>query len=198
VLRRGHVDYLAEHIPGAKLVELAGDDNVWFSGDVDSLVGEIVSFLTGAQVTAPTSERALATIVLTDIVESTARVVEVGDVRWRAMLERFHEVAAAHIESFRGRLVKSTGDGTLATFDGPARAIQFALSMTGAVSDLGLRLRTGVHTGEVELIGDDIGGIAVHIAARVAGVAPPNGVLVSAALPPLVVGSGIQFEDRGD
>jgi class 3 adenylate cyclase len=122
----------------------------------------------------------------------------VGDVSWRGELDHYHQVAATHLAGFQGRLVKSTGDGTLATFDGPARAIQFAMSVADAVGDKGLQIRIGVHAGEVELMGDDIGGIAVHIAARVASMARPDEVLVSAALPPLVVGSDIRFDERGE
>jgi class 3 adenylate cyclase len=198
VLRRGHVEYLASHIPNARLVELPSDDNVWFSGDVDTLIDEVVAFLTGASRPRTRSDRALATIVLTDIVGSTERAARVGDARWRRELDQYRQLAATHLEGFQGRLVASTGDGTLATFDGPARAIQFAVSVADAVADQDLQIRVGVHTGEVELMGDDIGGIAVHIAARVASLADPNEVLVSAALPPLVVGSDIHFDDRGE
>jgi class 3 adenylate cyclase len=197
-LRRGHVEYLASNIPHARLVELSGDDNVWFAGDVDRLIDEIVAFLTGASGPRTPADRALATIVLTDIVGSTERAARIGDARWRRELDQYHRVAATHLAGFQGRLVKSTGDGTLATFDGPARAIQFAVSVADAIGDQGLQIRIGVHAGEVELMGDDIGGIAVHIAARVASMAGPDEVLVSAALPPLVVGSDIQFYERGE
>ncbi|HWC39124.1 MAG TPA: adenylate/guanylate cyclase domain-containing protein [Acidimicrobiales bacterium] len=198
VVRRGHIEYLASHIPKARLVELPGDDHVWFSGDVDSLISEILAFLTGASGPRTPTDRALATIVFTDIVGSTERAATVGDTRWRRELSEYHQLAASHLEGFQGRLVHSTGDGTLATFDGPARAIQFAVSIADAVAGLGLRLRVGVHTGEVEPMGTNIGGIAVHIAARVASLAGPDEVLVSAALPPLVVGSDIRFDDRGE
>jgi class 3 adenylate cyclase/pimeloyl-ACP methyl ester carboxylesterase len=198
VVRRGHAEYLATHIPGARLVELPGDDNDWFSGDVDALVGEIVTYLTGERGSTTGRERALATISFTDIVRSTDHVARAGDSRWRLVLERFQELAASHLESYRGRLVKSTGDGNLSTFDGPARAIQCACSIRDAVRGLGLQIRVGLHTGEVELMGDDIGGIAVHICARVAALARPDEVLTSAALPPLVVGSDIGFVDRGE
>jgi class 3 adenylate cyclase len=177
---------------------MPGDDNDWFSGDVDALVAEIVTYLTGERVSGTDPDRALATIAFTDIVRSTDHAVQAGDSRWRAVLERYHELAASHLESFRGRLVKSTGDGTLATFDGPARAIQCACSIRDAVSGLGLQIRAGLHTGEVEMMEDDIGGIAVHICARVAALARPDEVLASGALPPLVVGSDIGFVDRGE
>ena len=198
VVRPGHAEYLSSHIPKARLVELPGDDNVWFSGDVDGLIDEIVAFLTGSSGPRPRTDRALATIVLTDIVGSTERAANVGDARWRQELEQYRQLAATHLASFKGRFVESTGDGTMATFDGPARAIQFALSLVDAVGELGLQIRVSVHTGEVELMGDGIGGIAVHIAARVASMAGPDEVLVSAALPPLVVGSDIRFDDKGD
>jgi len=198
VVVRGHAEYLAEHISGARLVLLPGEDTVWFSGDVDALVSEIVAFVTGERESMARRDRALATIVLTDIVGSTDRAAEAGDSRWRPVLEGYHQLAASHVESFRGQLVKSTGDGTLATFDGPARAIQCACSIRDAVSGLGIQVRVGLHTGEVELMGEDIGGIAVHICARVLALARPDEVLASAALPPLVVGSDIEFEDRGE
>ena len=198
VIRRGHAEYLASHIPDARLVELPGEDNAWFSGDVDALINEIVAFVTGERGFTAGRDRALATIALADIVGSTDHAAEAGDLRWRSVLERYHELAASHLESFRGNLVKSTGDGTLATFDGPARAIQCSCSLRDAVRDLGIQVRVGLHTGEVELMGDDIAGIAVHICARVAALAGPEEVLASAALPPLVVGSDIVFADRGE
>jgi class 3 adenylate cyclase len=171
---------------------------VWFSGDVDTLIDEIVAFLTGASGPRSRTDRALATIVLTDIVGSTERAARVGDARWHRELDQYRDLAATHVAGFRGRLVGSTGDGTLASFDGPARGIQFAVSVADAIAHLGMQIRIGVHTGEVELMEDGIGGIAVHIAARVASLAGPDEVLVSAALPPLVVGSDIGFDDRGE
>jgi len=198
VIRRGHIEYLVEHIPDARLVELPGEDSVWYAADSDSVVGEIVAFITGERPSTAGRERALANILFTDIVASTEEATRLGDDRWRAILDRYNAPAAAHVESFRGRLVKTTGDGTLAVFDGPARAIHCACSLRDATGTVALQIRAGIHTGEVELMGDDIGGIAVHICARVAAAAQPGEVLASAALPPLVVGSDIQFEDRGE
>lgn len=202
VVRPGHAEYLAEHIPNAKHVELPGADNIWYSGDVDSVVDEIVTFVTGTRGATGTARRALATIVLTDIVGSTDHAARLGDASWRAMLESYHDLAARHVTSFRGRLVKSTGDGTLATFDGPARALECVTAMRDAAHGIALQLRAGVHTGEVEVLdddlGSDIGGIAVHICARIAGLAGPDEVLASPALPALTVGSPIAFADRGE
>ncbi len=145
----------------------------------------------------PEPERALATVMFTDIVGSTERAGEVGDARWRELLERHHDVVARELERFRGHEVKALGDGYLATFDGPARAVQCAQAIVEAVRPLGLEVRIGIHTGEVELIGDDIGGIAVHIAARVGALAEAGEVLASSTVKDLVAGSGIRFEDRG-
>ncbi len=195
-IRVSHGRYLAEHIPDARLCELRGKDHNWYSGDVDALFDELVAFLTGARASEPNS-RHLATVLFTDIVGSTERAVSLGDQRWAAALSAHNEIVNGHVSGFRGRLVKLTGDGALATFDGPARAIQCATGMRASLDAQGLQIRAGVHTGEVELMGDDIGGVAVHVAARIMSLAQPGELLASGVLPPLVLGSGIEFSDRG-
>jgi class 3 adenylate cyclase len=192
-----HSRYLAEHIPNAKLVELPGGDSLAVTGDIDPVLEEIEEFLTGERHERE-PDRVLATVLFTDIVQSTERAAELGDKRWRDLLQRHDELMRAQIERNRGRAVKSTGDGVLATFDGPARAIQSAQAMTDAVRDLGIEIRAGLHTGECEMIGDDVGGLAVHIGARVSQCAGPGEVLVSSTVKDLVVGSGIDFDDRGE
>jgi class 3 adenylate cyclase len=189
--------YIAQAIPGARLVELPGDDHIPWVGDRQRLVHEIEEFLTGARgVHEP--DRILATVLFTDIVRSTERAAEMGDTAWRALLERHDELVRREVESFRGRVVKNMGDGMLATFDGPARAIRCAESLCGPVaSELDVQLRAGVHTGECEAIDDDLGGLAVHIGARVAAKAAPGEVLVSGTVKDLVVGSGLSFDDAG-
>lgn len=189
--------YLAEHIPGARFVELSGEDHLPFLGDMDSVADEIEEFLTG-QRPARMDQRVLSTIVLADIVDSSGRASALGDARWHQLLDRFEQMVRAELARFQGRLVKTTGDGFLATFDGPARAIRGACRITRLTADLGLQLRTGLHTGEVELHGDDVVGIAVHIAARVAALGQAGEVLTSGAVPPLVAGAGIEFQDRGE
>lgn len=196
ILPVGHARYLADHIPGAELVVVPGADALPFAGDLDDLLGPVEEFLTGER-HRPDPERVLATVLFTDIVGSTDHVVELGDRRWRETLLRHDAMVQRQLERFRGRLVKRTGDGSLATFDGPARAIDAAAAMVAGARQLGLVLRTGVHCGEVELLGEDIGGIAVHIAARVAALAGPGEVLVSRTVRDLVAGSGIRFEARG-
>ena len=189
--------YMAEHIRGAKFVELAGDDCLFFAGDQDDSLGEIEDFLTGTR-SAPEHDRVLATVLFTDVVSSTQRVAELGDGRWRDLLDAHDRVADDEVSRFRGRVIKNTGDGILATFDGPARAIRCAASISESVRSLGIEIRAGLHAGEVELRGDDIGGIAVHTAARVMGEAGPGEILVSSTVKDLVVGSGIEFLDRGE
>jgi class 3 adenylate cyclase len=195
-VRDGHARVLAERLPDARLVELDGEDNFWASGDVDALLDEIQPFLTGGRRTHVTN-RVLSTVMFTDSVGSTQRAADLGDAAWTALLEAHDDLVSTHVAAFGGRVVKSTGDGALATFDGPARAIQCAYGLTHAAGEMGLELRTGLHTGEIELRGKDVGGLAVHIGARVAALAGPGEVLVSGAIPPLVSGSGISFGDRG-
>jgi class 3 adenylate cyclase len=191
-----HGRWLAEHLPNARYVELPGDDHsLWFS-DTGDMLGEIEEFLTGAR-TAPESERILATVLFTDIVDSTGTAARVGDRRWHELLDHHAADTRDALARFGGREIKSTGDGFLATFDGPARGIRCARSLVAAADDIGLSLRAGLHTGECEVRGDDIAGIAVHIAARVSSLAAPGEVLVSRTVRDLVAGSGIEFEARG-
>jgi len=194
-----HVDegrYVAEHIPGARFVELPGDDHVpWI--DADQVVDEIEEFLTGAR-PAPESDRVLATVLFTDIVGSTQRAVELGDRRWRDLLEAHNEAVRIQLGRFRGQEVDTAGDGFLATFDGPARAIRAAHAIQESVRRLGIELRAGLHTGECELADGKVRGIAVHTGARVAALAGPGEVLVSSTVRDLVAGSGIAFEERGE
>jgi class 3 adenylate cyclase len=192
-----HAQYLAEHIHAATLVELPGDDNLICVGDSDAVVDEIEEFLTGAR-HAPQIDRVLATVLFTDIVGSTERAASLGDRKWREVLDSHDRTVRRQLERFRGREINTAGDGFLATFDGPGRAIQCACAIRDSVRGLGLEVRAGLHTGEIEVRGEDVAGIAVHIGARVATAAGPSEVLVSGAVPPLVVGSGIEFEDRGE
>jgi len=188
--------WLAEHLPNARLVELEGDDHVpWYQG-ADEWLGEVQEFLTGARA-VPEPERMLATVLVTDIVDSTRTAEELGDRRWREVLEAHQRRAREALLGFQGREVKSTGDGFLATFDGPARAIRCARAILASSEPLGIRVRAGLHTGECEVMGEDIGGIAVHIAARVGALAGPGEVLVSRTVKDLVIGSEFQFSDRG-
>jgi class 3 adenylate cyclase/pimeloyl-ACP methyl ester carboxylesterase len=193
-----HSRYLAEHIPDARLVELPGDGTLPFGSGQEELIGEVEEFLTGTR-HAPDPERILATVMFSDIVDSTRRAAEVGDRRWRGILESIDGNIETELGRHRGRAVKKMGDGLLATFDGPARAIQCAAAIReGARRGYGLEVRSGLHTGEIELLGNDVGGIAVHIGARVGALAAPGEVLVSNTVKDLVVGSGIDFEDRGE
>jgi class 3 adenylate cyclase len=192
-----HARYLAEHIADARLVEVPGDDNIMWVGDFDAEVEEIEEFLTGAR-HAPETDRVLATVLFTDIVGSTERAAELGDRAWRDLLDRHDQAVRRQIDRFRGWEVDTAGDGFLATFDGPGRAIHCACAIRDAVDALGLEVRVGLHTGEIEMRGNDVAGMAVHIGARVASCAGPGEVLVSGAIPPLVAGSGLAFEDRGD
>ncbi|HEV3235027.1 MAG TPA: adenylate/guanylate cyclase domain-containing protein, partial [Candidatus Dormibacteraeota bacterium] len=189
--------YLAEHIPGAKYVELDGGDHWPWFGDTDAVVEEVEEFLTGMRHVGP-SDRVLSTVLFTDIVGSTGHVARVGDDAWRTLLDQHDTVTNRQIERFRGRQLKHTGDGVLATFDGPARAVQCAQAIQEATRAIGLEVRAGVHSGECELRGDDIGGLAVHIAARVAGAAGPGQVLVSSTVKDLVAGSSLDFIDAGE
>jgi class 3 adenylate cyclase len=192
----GHSEYLAAHIPGAKLVELSGVDHLPYVGDSDAIVEEVQEFLTGVR-PLPDHDRVLATVLFTDIVGSTDRASAIGDQAWKELLERHDGLIRQELGSFRGVEIHTTGDGFLATFDGPARAIRCAQSIVDAVHHIGLQVRVGIHTGEIELMGDQVGGIAVHIGARVAALADADQVLVSGTVKDLVAGSGIAFEDRG-
>jgi class 3 adenylate cyclase len=188
--------YMAERMPDARLVELPGDDHFPFLGDQDAVVVLAQEFLTGAR---PVSEpdRVLATVLFTDIVDSTRLATELGDQRWHRTLEQHNQVVREQLARFRGREIKTTGDGFLATFDGPARAIRAAAAIRAGLAEQGLAVRAGLHTGECELLGDDIGGIAVHIAARVLAQAGPGEILCSRTVKDLVAGAGFGFTDRG-
>jgi class 3 adenylate cyclase len=192
----GQARYLAEHIPGAKLVELSGVDHLPYVGDSDAILVEVEEFLTGVR-PPPEYDRVLATVLFTDIVGSTERASALGDRAWKVLLERHHALVRRELSRFRGREIDTAGDGFLATFDGPARAVRCAQAIVQAVQAIGIEVRAGVHTGEVELMGERVGGIAVHICARVAAIAAPSQVLVSGTVKDLVAGSGIEFEDQG-
>ena len=191
-----HGRYLAETIPDARLVELDGIDHIPFVGDGDAIVDEVEEFLTGAR-SAPETDRVLATVLFTDIVGSTERAAAVGDKRWRELLEQHHRAVRRELERFRGNEIDTAGDGFMASFDGPARAIRCARAIEDANAALGVDVRAGVHTGECERLEDKLSGIAVHIAARVAASAGAGEVVVSQTVKDLVAGSGIEFEDRG-
>jgi class 3 adenylate cyclase len=193
----GNGRYLAEHISGAKYVELPGSDVLYWVGDTRQLLHEIEEFVTGAR-GASSAERVLATVLFTDIVGSTDRAALLGDGRWRDLLDRHDQNVRTQIERFRGREVKTVGDGFVATFDSPGRAIECALAIRATLQVLDIETRAGIHTGEIEVRGDDVAGLAVHIGARVSALAGPGEVLVSGAVPPLVAGSGIEFDDRGE
>jgi class 3 adenylate cyclase len=187
--------FMAEHIPGAQLVELPGQDHAPFVGNIDEILDPIEEFLTGARPHhAP--DRVLATVLFTDIVGSTERAAELGDRRWREVSDQHDAIVREELERARGREVKTMGDGFLATFDGPARAIECAAEIRDRVAELGIQIRAGLHTGECELAGDDVRGMAVNIGARVGALAAPGEVLVSSTVKDLVVGSGIHFTDR--
>ena len=188
--------YIADHISGAKYVELPGRNMYHFVEPWRESFREIAEFLTGQQPEVA-DDRVLATVLLTDIVDSTRRAAEMGDRDWRALLDAHDAVVRSQLARFRGREVNTSGDGFLATFDGPQRAIRCAMSIRDALQALGIEVRAGLHTGECEIRGDDIGGIAVHIGARVSALAGPNEVLVSSTLRDLVIGSGLEFEERG-
>jgi class 3 adenylate cyclase len=192
-----HGRYLADHIPGARFVSVPGGDTSIFTKPTTQILSQIEEFVTGISPDAGT-DRTLASILFTDIVGSTERAAALGDRRWTNLLTSHDALAHTIIDQNGGRLVKMTGDGVLATFDGPGRAIRCAFALRDGLDPLGITIRAGLHTGEIELRGGDIGGIGVHVAARVLEHAPPGEVLVSAAVPILVAGSGIEFEDRGD
>lgn len=195
-IRAEHGRYLHEHLPGSRYVEVDGAWHLPWEGDADAILAEIEEFVAGER-SAPEPDRVLVTVLFTDIVDSTDHAARLGDARWRAVLDDHDELARGYVARSRGRLLKQTGDGVMATFDGPARAISCARAMATAMRARGVELRAGLHTGEVELRRDDIGGIAVHIAARVSAAAGPGEVLVSGIVPPLVAGSGLEFDDRG-
>ena len=188
--------YLAERIPHASFKQLAGDDHLPWIGDTDAVLGEIEEFLTGVR-TRPEPNRVLATVLFTDIVGSTQRAAELGDAAWTDVLNAHHARIREELGRFGGREIRTTGDGFFALFDGPARAIRCALALVNAVRPLGLEIRAGLHTGEVELAGDDIEGLAIHIGARIAALAGAGDVLVSRTVRDLVVGSGLTFQERG-
>ena len=189
--------YVASMIPRARFVELPGANHLWYAGDRDSVIDEIQTFLTGSRPPPPALERVLVTVLFTDIVRSTELAVRLGDRRWTEVLAEHDRRARAEIERFRGRYIGSAGDGMLSTFDGPARAVRCAQAIQAATVDLGLRIRTGAHTGEVELDGQDVRGVSVHACARVAASAEADEVLVTKTVKDLVAGSGLRFEDRG-
>jgi class 3 adenylate cyclase len=188
--------YVADHIPGGKYVELPGRNMYHFVEPWRSSFQEIAEFLTGEPAEVA-DDRVLATVLFTDIVDSTRRASEMGDRDWHALLDAHDAVVRSQLSRFRGREVNTSGDGFFAMFDGPQRAIRCAIAIRDAVLALGIEVRAGLHTGECEVRGDDIGGIGVHIGARVSALAGPNDVLVSSTLRDLVIGSGLEFEDRG-
>lgn len=187
---------LVRRVPDARLVELPGDGHIPWLADAERIASEIERFITGHVAPAPV-DRALATVLFTDIVGSTSRAADAGDAAWRELLARHDALTREEVELFGGRTVKSLGDGILATFDGPARAVRCAAAIRDVVQPLGIELRAGLHTGECELLDGDVAGIAVHIGARVEALAGPGEVLVSGTVKDLVVGSGLEFEDRG-
>jgi class 3 adenylate cyclase len=184
--------------PGAKYIEYDQLPHACFAGDCEKLIGDIEEFVTGHRNDAlPETDRVLATVLFTDIVDATSMAVKVGDKRWRELLDCHDRLAKQTVETHRGKLVKSTGDGILATFDGPGRGVRCALAFGAAMQQIGLRLRAGLHTGEIEVRGQDVGGIAVHAAARVMAQSGANEVLVSRVVTDLVAGAGLKFAERG-
>lgn len=194
-IRVDQARFMADHIPGARLVELSGIDHTFYV-DPDPIVDEVEEFLTGVRHGAE-PDRVLATVLFTDIVGSTEKAAELGDRRWRDLLANYHSMVRREISRFRGREIDTAGDGFLATFDGPARAVHCASAVSDGVRPLGVQVRAGLHTGECEVMGEKLGGIAVHIGARIAALAKPGEVLVSSTVKDLVAGSGLRFEDCG-
>jgi pimeloyl-ACP methyl ester carboxylesterase len=188
--------YMAERIPGARLVELPGPDHLPWLSDADVVLGEVEEFLTGVR-HAVEPDRVLATVLFTDIVGATEKASALGDRRWRDLLDGHNVLVRRELTRFRGREIKTAGDGFFAAFDGPARAVRCACAVSRGMQSLGLEVRAGLHTGECEIMGDDMGGIAVHIGARVAALAAPGEVLVSSTVRDLVAGSGLRFRDHG-
>ena len=189
--------FMAEHMPNSRYVELEGEDHIWFVGDVEAIFDEVEEFLTGVRRSAAVQDRMLATVLFTDIVDSTRRLTELGDSRWRELITEHDGLVRGELERFRGREVKTLGDGFVATFDGPARAVACADAIRARSHGLGIAIRAGLHTGECEVIDHDIAGVAVNIAARISALAGADEVLVSRTVTDLVYGSGIRFEDRG-
>lgn len=196
-VRVGHARYLAEHIAGSRLIELAGDAHLPWLGDTGTLLGHVREFLTGERESIDV-DRVLATVLFCDIVDSTHHAAQRGDHVWSALLGRFYAIVDDKLRYFRGRKLDTAGDGVFAAFDGPARAARCALALIDAVRPLGLQLRVGVHTGECEVLGHKYGGIAVHLGARVAAAAQPGQALVTSTVKDLVVGSGLHFDDLGE
>ena len=192
----GHGRFLAEHIPNAKLMELTGPDHVPYLSDADPVADEIEEFLTGTR-QGREPDRVLATVLFTDIVGATERAASMGDRSWHDLLDAHHALVRRELAAFRGREIDTAGDGFLAAFDGPARAIRCACAISSGVRALGIDVRAGMHTGECEIIGDKLGGIAVHTGARIAALARPGEVLVSSTVKDLVAGSNLAFDDRG-
>jgi class 3 adenylate cyclase len=190
-------EWLAKAIPGARYVELEGADHFPQVGDQDAFLDEVEEFITGVR-PHPEPDRVLATVLFTDIVDSTRVAAELGDRRWRELLQTHDGVIRRELDRARGRAIKTTGDGFLATFDGPARAVRCVESIREGLEHTGVEIRAGLHTGEIEVIGEDVGGIGVHIAARVAALAGSGETLVSSTVKDLVAGSGIEFADRGE
>jgi class 3 adenylate cyclase/pimeloyl-ACP methyl ester carboxylesterase len=202
VLHNGSTDrdrarYLADHIGGARLIEVPGNDVLFFGGDYEPVISEVAGFLTGQRPPVEV-DRILTTVLFTDIVASTERAASEGDQRWRTLLDAHDRAVRSELTRFRGKEIKTTGDGFMVCFDGPARAIHCAEAIARATSTLGIRVRSGVHTGECEVRGDDLAGLAVHVAARVGALAGPEEVLVSSTVKDLVAGSGIAFRERGE
>jgi class 3 adenylate cyclase len=193
----GHGRYLADHIPEAMYVELPGTDTFYWVGDTRAMLDEIEEFLTGVR-GGSGAERVLASVLFTDIVGSTDRAAQLGDQRWRDLLDRHDKSVRAQIERFRGRVVKTVGDGVVATFDSPGRAIECALAVRETLRAFDIEVRAGIHTGEIEVRGDDVAGMSVHIASRVSALARPGEVLVSSTVKDLVAGSPVRFADRGE
>ena len=188
--------HVAEHIPDARFIELAGTDHFWWTEDMDRVLDETQEFLTGTR-PVPEPDRVLATVLFTDIVDSTRQAAQLGDKAWKTLLDQHDSLAARQVTRYGGRIVKTTGDGVLATFDGPARSVRCAQAISEGARGLGIEVRAGIHTGEVELRGDDVAGLGVHIASRIESQAGPGEVLVSRTVTDLVTGSQLEFADRG-
>ena len=198
IVPREPCEYMARHIPGARYLEVPGTDHILFAGDFGPVAEAVEEFVTGTRPAAERSDTVLATVLFTDIVGSTEQAARLGDQRWRTVLDAHDRAAFREVERYRGRVVKTTGDGILASFDGPARGIKAARAISDAARPLGIEVRSGLHTGECEIRGDDLAGIAVHIGARVASMAGAGEVLVTSTIRDLVFGAGFTFEDRGE